>query len=146
MSFSSLFGGMNFKSTIQQYCQQIGWKIAEIDDKHVVLKFNTEGGRTQTLYIIRFDTTLEFSVPSMAAFDSEDNVPHYFSTLLLKRNSQNKIGFWCIEVINNKQVFSYMHNAELSLMNADYFAKVVRMCVKECDEFEALLIKLLNNR
>ena len=30
--FSDLFSGMNFKGTIQKYCGQQNWKIAEIDE------------------------------------------------------------------------------------------------------------------
>lgn len=145
-SFESLFSGVNFKSTVQKYCQQIGWKIAEIDDKHAVLKFSMDSGRNQNLWIIRYESTLEFSVPSMANFDSEDNIPHYLSSLLLKRNSQKKIGFWCIEEIGGKHIYSYMHNAELQLINVEYFQDVVRTLINECDKFEGILIDMLNQR
>lgn len=145
-SFESLFSGVNFKNTVQKYCQQIGWKIAEIDDKHAVLKFSMDSGRNQNLWIIRYESTLEFSVPSMANFDSEDNVPHYLSSLLLKRNSQKKIGFWCIEEIGGKHIYSYMHNAELQLINTEYFQDVVRTLINECDKFEGILIDMLNQR
>lgn len=141
---AKLFSGVNFKQTVQRYCNEIGWKIAEIDDKHATLKFNMDSGRTQTLWIIRYDTTLEFSVPSLAQFDSEDKIPHYLSTLLLKRNSQNKIGFWCIEESGGKQIYSYMHNAEAELINTEYFMRVVGLLVKECDDFEGLLIDMMN--
>jgi len=145
-SFESLFSGVNFKSTVQKYCQLIGWKIAEIDDKHAVLKFSMDSGRNQNLWIIRYESTLEFSVPSMANFDSEDNIPHYLSSLLLKRNSQKKIGFWCIEEIGGKHIYSYMHNTELQLINTEYFQYVVRALINECDEFEGILINMLNQR
>ncbi len=143
--FADLFTSMNFKGTVQKYCAQQGWKIADIDDKHAVLRFTMNSGRNQTLYIIRYDSTLEFSVPSLAAFDSEDQIPHYLSTILLKRSSQRKIGFWCIEQIGGKQVYSCMHNAEMKLIDADYFAQIVRVLVNECDDFEDTLLKMLNS-
>jgi hypothetical protein len=145
-SFEALFSGVNFKNTIQRYCQEIGWKIAEVDDKHAILKFSMDSGTNQILFIIRYETTLEFSVPSIAAFDSEDNVPHYLSTLLLKRNSQKKIGFWCIEEVGNKHVFSYMHNAELQLINTEYFGDVIRTLINECERFEKILKDIFNQR
>lgn len=137
---AALFSGVNFKSTVQKYCAQNGWKIAEINNERAILKFGMESGRSQTLYIIRYASTLEFSVPSIAIFDSEDSVPHYLSTLLLKRNSEKKIGFWCIEQIGGKHVFSFMHNAELQLLTSDYFGSVVRVLIGECDNFEGVLL------
>lgn len=141
--FAALFSGLNFQGTIRRYCDQIGWKIADINDKRALLKFTMRSGRTQSLWIVRYDTTLELSVPSMAQFDSEERIPHYLSTVLLKRSAQNKIGFWCIEQIGGKHVFSCMHNAELSLINVEYFQKVVNALVLECDTFEGILIDMM---
>jgi hypothetical protein len=141
---SAVSSGIDFVTKIQDYCQQSGWQAAELDETHAVLRFVTEGKRTQTLYMIRYASVLEFSVPSLAAFDSQAAVPHFFSTLLLKRNARNKIGFWCIEEIGGKQVFSYMHNANLDQLTSDYFLQVVQTCVKECEDFELLLRDKLN--
>lgn len=142
-SLATLFSGMNFQGTVQKYCQQIGWKIAEIDNKHAVLLFTMESGREQRLYIIRYDTTLEFSVPSMAKFDSDDDIPDALSTLLLKRNAQSKVGFWCIEEIRGSLIYSCMHNAEIELLNTSYFERVVRVLIEECDDFEGILIQMM---
>lgn len=138
-SFASLFSGVNFTNTINNYCRQIGWRVADLNSQRAILKFDMNSGRKQTLYIIRYETTLEFSVPSIAQFDSVDDIPHYLSTLLLKRSADRKFGFWCIEEIGNRQVFSHMHNAEIELLNVSYFQKVVNALVNECDDFEGLL-------
>ena len=143
--FAGLFSGVNFMSTIQKYCAQAGWKIAEIDNEHAVLRFDMDSGRRQTLFILRFESTLEFSVPSMAVFDSENDIPHFLSTLLLKRSSENKIGFWCIEQIGGKHVYTCMHNAEMELIDSNYFTKVVRALIRECDNFEGTLIKVMRS-
>lgn len=100
-------------------------------------------GRTQTLFILRFDSTLEISVPTFAAFDSEEEVPQALAVALLRRRSQSKIGFWCIDEIGEKLICSCMHNAELQLLDARYFANVVRQLVKEADEFESFVEKML---
>lgn len=142
---ASLFSGVNFKNTIRNYCGQVGWNIADLNDRRAMLKFNMESGRSQTLYIIRYETTLEFSVPSIAQFNSVDEIPHYLSTLLLKRSSERKFGFWCIEEIGGSQVYSHMHNAELQLIDVSYFATVVRGLISECDEFEGVMLRMINS-
>lgn len=143
---AQLFSGTNFRSTIQRYCNDHGWKIYDLNDKRAILKFNMDSGRTQTLYIIKFESTLEFSVPSGFSFDTVDSVPHQISTLLLKRSSEKKIGFWCIEQIGGKQVYSCMHNAELELIDSRYFASVVRALILECDELEGVILGILRRR
>jgi hypothetical protein len=142
MGFAALFSGVNFSGTIKKYCSANDWSIADLDNKRATLKFRMNSGRRQTVYIIRYESTLEFSVPSMAIFESENSIPHYLSTLLLKRSAQRKVGFWCIETINGKHVFSCMHNAEMELIDSNYFAKVVRALINECDAFEETLIKM----
>ncbi|HEY9701256.1 MAG TPA: hypothetical protein V6C58_02365, partial [Allocoleopsis sp.] len=96
-------------------------------------------------FIIRYENTLEFSVPSGLKFYSLEDVPGWMSTMLLSRNSQFKIGFWCLEEIDNQQVFSMMHNAEISLMNVEYFSKVILKLVNNCDEFEQAIATALNS-
>lgn len=139
---AQLFAEANFAGTIQKYCAQQQWRIADINDRRAILRFSMESGRAQTCYIIKYDSTLEFSVPSMFHFSSDDQIPNYVSTLLLKRNCENKIGFWCLEKIGGEQVYSYMHNAEMQLIDNTYFARVVRMLIEECDELESVLLKL----
>ena len=145
MGFKALFSGVNFANTIKKYCATNGWKIADLNNKRAILRFSMSSGRNQTLYIIRYESTLEFSVPSMAMFDSEDDIPHFLSTLLLKRSAEKKIGFWCIEKIGGKHVYSCMHNAEMQLIDSNYFAMVVRALINECDDFEGTLIQILGS-
>lgn len=138
-----LFSSSNFQSTIYGYCNQLGWRISDINDRRAILRFNADSGNTQTLFIIRYENTLEFSVPSGLKFNSNDDVPGWMSTVLLCQNSQFKIGFWCIEQIEGRSTFSMMHNAEMSLINVDYFSKVVLKLVNDCDEFEQLVAKAM---
>lgn len=139
-----LFSGSNFRSTIQNYCTQLNWRISDINDRRVVLKFNASSGNTQTLFIIRYENTLEFSVPSGLKFNSDSDVPGVFSTYLLVKNASYKIGFWCIEEIGGQKVFSIMHNAEISLINVKYFERVVLRLVNECDDFEKAISEIMN--
>lgn len=141
-TLAQLFGS-NFRGTIQQYCARQGWKIADLNDMRAILRFTMESRRVQTCYVIKYDKTLEFSVPSMFSFSALDQVPHYVSTLLLKRSSEKKIGFWCLEEIAGKQVYSCMHNAEQDLIDSNYFASVVRALINECDELETVILKMM---
>jgi len=134
---------VNFQSTIQNYAAQHGWSLADVDEQHAIMRFNMPSGRVQTLYILNYRNTLEFSVPSAAGFPSQDSIPHMLSTLLLKKNTKNNFGFWCIMEIGEKQIYTYMHNAELQLLTPEYFGRVVVTLVNECDEFEAKLVEML---
>jgi hypothetical protein len=95
-----------------------------------------KSGCTQTIFILRYDTTLEFSCPSGLKFDSFNYIPHQLSSFLLKENSKYKIGFWCVEEIGGRLVFSIMHNAEISLIDLSYFVDIVTTLIDKCDEFE----------
>lgn len=131
-----LFSSSNFRSTIIRYCSQAGWNIADINSNRAMIRFSMASGSTQTVFILRYNTTLEFSCPSGLKFPGFDYIPHQLSSYLLKENSQFKMGFWCIEEIGGKQVFSIMHNAEIDLMDLNYFVNVVRVLIKQCDAFE----------
>jgi hypothetical protein len=142
-SDNNQLSGASFQAMIQSYAAQQGWPLADINDHRAILQFKMPSGRAQTLYILKYENTLEFSVPSAAGFPSQDSIPHMLSTLLLQKNTKNRFGFWCIEEIGGKQVYSYMHNAELQLLTAEYFGRVVAVLVNECDAFEATLMKMM---
>lgn len=144
MSLESLFARSSFVSAVQSCSAQNGWIVSEISDRLAKLKFTMPSGRTQILYIAKYDYTLEFSVPSGVILDSEDEFPGLLSAKLLRRNAEQKVGFWCIEHISGKYVYSCMHNAEIQQIDAAYFARIVRALIKECDEFEGLVLKLLH--
>ncbi len=138
-----LFSGNNYQQTIRRYCNQLGWNISDLNDQRTIIKFSMESGTTQTAFIIRYDTTLEFSCPSGLKFNSKEDVPGWLSTLILCENATYKVGFWCIETIGGRQVLSMMHNAEISLIDVNYFQKVVMQTVNKCDELEQTVARAL---
>jgi hypothetical protein len=140
-----LFSGSNYRSTIKNYCDRLGWNIADLNDQRTILRFTMESGTTQTLFIVRYDETLEFSCPSGIKYRDEDSIPGWMSTLFLKQNSGYKIGFWCIEEIEGKYTFSVMHNAEISLIDVSYFRSVVLQLMNKCDEFEQSISRALRS-
>ncbi|HEY7022702.1 MAG TPA: hypothetical protein VH349_16415 [Ktedonobacterales bacterium] len=144
MSLESLFSGNSFKSAVQTCSAQNGWTVAEISDKMAKLRFNMPSGRNQILYIVKFDTTMEFSVPSGIVLDSEEEFPGVLSTKLLRRNAERKIGFWCIEHVSGKYAYSCMHNEDIQKIDAGYFARIVTALISECDHFEGIMLQMLN--
>ena len=135
MGFTDLFSS-DFKKAIPALAQENNWKVTEIADDRAVLEFATAGGRTQTLYILKYPATLEFSVPSAAIYNSVDEIADHLATQLLKRNNALQIGFWALEEIQGKWVFSVMYNEELSRLHAEKFGNVVSALVADCDTFE----------
>jgi hypothetical protein len=133
------FAGQQFVLTVETLCKQVNWKISEIDDRHAILRFQMESGRSQPLFILRYDYLLEFSVPSMLAFDDVNEIPSAFSALMLQRNAQSKLGFWCIEKIASKFVFSIMYNIEMELLTPEYFQRVVQHLIRECDSLDGIM-------
>lgn len=142
----SLFSRNVFQRTIKDYCNRCGWRIAEIDDSYAKLIFTMPSGQDQALFIVPYQSTLEFSVPSALMVDRLEDIPHELSTKLLQRSSETKIGFWCIEEIGDNYVYSYMHNAEIQLINLEYFANVVQTLIIECEEFEQQLGQFAQRR
>jgi hypothetical protein len=44
----------------------------------------------------------------------------------------------------NRQVFSIMHNAEMSLIDVTYFSKFVMKLIQDCDDFEESIQSILS--
>jgi len=146
MSLLSYFTQSNFEKTIRSYCRDLGWQITEIDAEYAKLSFEMESGRTQPLFIFRFDSTLEFSVPSALSYEEGEEFPDWISTMLMRENAKSKVGFWCVETIKSKSIFSIMHNAEQNLMDRDYFQGIVSKLVVTCDEFEVSMEEAMSEK
>jgi hypothetical protein len=132
----------DFPEFITRMCDANKWKITESDNEHAVIQFAVNETRSQTLFIFSFDDSLEFSVPSFAAFDSLEDVPHLISSTLLQVNGKTKIGFWCLEQIGNHFVYSFMHNTTIINMTENNFGEIVAGLIQRVEEFEDLLTKM----
>ncbi len=133
---------VDFMAFINRMCDAHNWKVREVDDEHAVIEFILEKTRSQTLFVFSFEEEVEFSVPSFAAFESMDKVPHLISSSLLQINAKTKIGFWCMEHIGDKLVYTYMHNANITQLDEKNFSEIVTTLIQRVDEFENLLIKM----
>lgn len=118
------------------------WVFRDVDDEHAVIEFSLDADRPQTLFIFNIEDNLEFSVPSFAAFDSMEQVPHFISSTLLQVNAKTKIGFWCMEKIGEKFVYSYMHNTGMATIDESEFGEIVHTLIQRVDEFEKLLMNM----
>lgn len=133
---TALLSPATFEPTIQRYCAEHGWEIDQITDGIVMLKFGADSGTVQTIAIFSVKDTLEFVAHSDLGFDSDENIPHRLSTLLLRKNGELLLGSWSIEDIHSKSVFAVKHDDEMRLMDAHRFERIVRYLVKACEEFE----------
>lgn len=131
--------GEYFKRAVKTYCEDHSWELAELDEDFAELIFVMPKERKRRLHLTRYDSTVEFSVPSSKIFESEDALPGPLSTNLLLRNSKKKIGFWCIDRIRGKFVYSYMHNAELKLVDSQQFFTIVSGLITESEAIEELI-------
>ena len=135
----------DFEATMRAYAETAGWTLGDVSDRRAVFQFTMESGRQQTCFVLRYDATLEFSVPTIAAFDTDDEIPHPVSTILLKRSAESKIGFWCIEHVSEKMVYSVMHNHDSGHLTPELFRKIVVRLISEADLFEGMLIKMFSS-
>jgi hypothetical protein len=132
----------DFWTFVKRMCSNNQWLMREADYEHAVIEFAVDGSRTQTLFIFNMDNDLEFSIPSFAAFDSLEKVPHFISSSLMQINAKTKIGFWCLEQIGEKLVYTYMHNAVMSKLDEADFKEIVTTLITRVEDFENLLIKM----
>ncbi len=137
---ASRFSGENFQATLKQIASENAWVIAEMDDEHAVLTFEIEeSGRQYEVDVARYDTALEFWVPSSVEVGSEEDVPQELAVTLLKRNSESKLGFWCLAETDDGLFLGCMHNAEVELLTSEYFRDIVSALIDECDDLEQAL-------
>lgn len=134
-----MFSRDNFPTTMERYCRDLGWKIVDGNPDVAIVEFSMGSGRTRWLALSRREAGLRFEVPSLAHFAFVGEIPPYLSVLILRRNFQLEIGFWCIQEINNESFFSCIHNAEWQLISAEYLRHAVGALINECEDFEKTL-------
>jgi len=136
---SDNFQESQFKKMVQLYCRLHKWTISDIGDEWAALKFRPKSGRVQLCMIRKYGSTIEFAAPSALALDESDPIPHPLSTALLLKNSQKTVGFWCIESLGPKRIYTVMHNEDMQMLNEDTFGRIVVALIRECDAFEGIM-------
>jgi 8-oxo-dGTP pyrophosphatase MutT (NUDIX family) len=131
--------GEYFKRAVKTYCEEHNLELADIDEDYGEVVFVIPVDRRKHLRLARYDSTVEFSLPGFTSSDSEDELPGILSTHLLLRNARKKVGFWCIDKIKDKFVYSFMHNAELKLLDGQHFFNIVSGLAAESEALEELI-------
>jgi 8-oxo-dGTP pyrophosphatase MutT (NUDIX family) len=134
--------GEYFKRAVKTFCEDHQLELSEIDEDYCELEFVMPSKRKKSLHLTRYDSTVEFSAPSSTLFHMEEELRGRFSTTLLQRNAQKKIGFWCIDRIQGKLLYSYMHNVELQLLDSQQFFNIVSGLVAESEAIEELTTEM----
>ncbi len=137
MAADDATGPARFESEMERLATANGWVVNDLNAKRAVIKFDLVSGRTQTLYAIDLGEVVELSVPSVLVFDRVDDVPLDVAVTCLRRSAKTKVGFWCLEQIEDKQAFSFMWNLPHRLLDTTTFGEVVRALVVGCDELES---------
>ena len=138
--------GAYFKRAVKTFCEEHELELEEIDEDHAELIFVVPADRKKRVYLARYDSTVEFSLLGSTVFDEEEELPGEFSTSLLQRNARKKIGFWCIDKIKGKFVHSFMHNAELKLLDGQQFFNIISGLIAESEAIEDLMIDVERKR
>lgn len=126
--------GEYFKQAIKTYCEEDRLHLLEVNEDYAELEYRMDGRNSTNIHVTRRGSTIKFSVFNPTAFD-EDSPADAFSTILLRLNSQSKVGFWCVERIKNKVIYSFANSVELKLLNSCSFVENIVGLIKECDRF-----------
>lgn len=136
--------GTLFQNLVQSFASQHGLQLAHSDEHCAVIPLVMPRGNIQVLFIRRYGSTLEFAAPSLPAFERIEDVPHMLSSLLLHRSAQRTVGFWSLVPLGERYAYCCMHNVDIGLINAEYFAKLVVGLIEECDWLETSLLGMMS--
>lgn len=128
--------GTYFKYLLKTFCNQLKITHSKISNKEAILHYELASGYKNEVHILRYKSTLEISVYSSLKFRLLEQVPQQMATNFLLENSENKIGFWCIEKDNKGYHISRMYNGELHTLDANFFKNILESLVNRCDFFE----------
>lgn len=135
--------GEYFKYAIRTFCDENQMNLLEGDENQVEVIYGAEAKDGRRIHITRRDSTIKLSVSSSLA-ESEDPASD-IATILLRLNSQNKIGFWGMEQVKDKVIYSLASSAQLKLLDSRQFAEIIDGLIKECDALDGIPEKVFKN-
>jgi len=133
-----------FRERLTQLANGASLKVAQVDEKHAKLLFNSDTG-SQTVWILPYNEIWEFSCQSGYSVGDVAEMPQALLAALMQQNAQNKRASWCIEKIGQKFILSVMTNFPVDSLTAAEFGRICVALVNEVERFEKLLISLLKN-
>jgi 8-oxo-dGTP pyrophosphatase MutT (NUDIX family) len=128
--------GEYFKYAIKTFCDENQLELLEGDEDHAEIVYRTKAKDSRHVHVTRRDSTIKLYV-SGSLVESEDPV-NTFATMLLRLNSQNKTGFWCMEQVKDKAVYSLTSSVPLKLLDSYHFAEIIEGLIAECDALDEI--------
>lgn len=127
--------GEYFKCAIKTYCEEDGLSLIEVDEDCAELEYLTDSGNSKTIHIKRDGSTIKLSVLNPTAF-KDAGPADAIATTLLRLNAQSRTGFWCVEQIKNRAVYSFANSVQLKLLDGRHFVESVVGLIEESDAIE----------
>ena len=131
-----------FKALIERLVRDNGWTASELHDDEAVIDYELEGGALYSLFFTLQDDVVEIAVPSEAVFETDAEIPHEASTMLLRRNMHTDAGFCGLEEFDDQLCYTLIHVELLeSLEESDSpeLDDLITALVEECDEVNSIL-------
>lgn len=129
--------GAYFERAIETFCEEYKLKDYKyklnhyrFNEKYAELEFTMPNTSNKLLYVRRDGSTIKFAVTDFV-FDPNSNQRDAFSTLLLRRNFETKLGFWSMQKVKDGFAYHCVHNAELKLLDSKYFAEIINDLIHE---------------
>jgi 8-oxo-dGTP pyrophosphatase MutT (NUDIX family) len=128
--------GTYFKHAIKSYCDESPLNLLQVDEDYAELEYRMANGDDRHIHITRCGSIIKLSIysPIIKSEGSADS----FSSLLLRLNSQNEIGFWCIEQVKDKALYSLTNSVQLKLSDSRHFVEIIAGLIGECDAIEGI--------
>ena len=125
-----------FKYAVSTFCYEKKLTYSKITRKKASIHFKLDEGNVQKVYVYRHGSTLDFVAPSKVKFKNLKEVPGDMAADFLYENSEQKIGFWCIEKFEEEFYITRMYNIELKVLSCDFFFNILYSLATQCYDFE----------
>jgi hypothetical protein len=127
-----------FEDRVKMLAFRSGLKVKEVSSSRAKLGFEFEknGRRTiQDCLITPFRDGKYWEFDCLSIITQKVMFEELY-IFLLRQNSKNFRGFWCLEEIGDQNVLVYMHNIASELLTPDEFAEIcwdVTRCVDDLE-------------
>lgn len=137
----------SFEARIRTLAYQADLKVSGTTGRSAKLlfTFDVNGLLTrQTVWIIPYDETWEFSCLSFIKERNPEAIPKVLLIYALQENSTNKRGFWTLNHYENSgnHVLEYMDNIAGALLTPAEFSNICWAVAKAVDGLERMLRRM----
>ncbi len=128
--------GSYFKYALLSFCQEKNIPLEFIDKRKAVVQYPIDENDIVDIVISRSGSNIEFVVHSKIIFNAINKIPEGLAANFLMANSKSKLGFWCINKIEDKFCFSIEYNIGLRLLSCEYFVEILMNLALKCQTIE----------